>query len=91
MTGRCAGCGLTDRDSGLVREHVRYCDRYRELYVNYPERALEPEAEFSRWRDTERAAQRESSRQKSVNEAERRRSEQSARWETPPDLLGEEE
>jgi len=89
VTGRCAGCGLTDRNADKVREHARYCPEYKTLYQESPERALDPEAEFTRYKEAERAGDRQVRREAAVTEAERRRAVQTARWETPPDLLSE--
>jgi hypothetical protein len=89
MTGRCAGCGLIDRNADKVREHTRYCQDFAALYLVSPERALDPEAEFIRWRDEDRARIRQDNKDASVAEADRRRAEQEARWETPEDPLSE--
>ena len=89
MTGRCAGCGITNRNADWVRGHTRHCPAYSALHGLSPERCLDPEAEFTRWRDLERAAYREVVKLAVVREAERRRAEQAARWETPPDPLAE--
>jgi hypothetical protein len=89
MTGRCAGCGLIDRNADKVKEHTRYCPDFAALFLVSPEQALDPEAEFTRWRDIERAVARENSKQAAVDEADRRRAEQEARWETPEDPLAE--
>ena len=87
MTGRCAGCGLVNRNSAVVREHVRYCPEFLNLFLTAPERALEPEDEFARYRDEDRQADRQKHKDDAISEADRRRAEQAARWETPPDLL----
>lgn len=87
MTGRCAGCGLTDRDADKTREHVRYCPAYKALHDQSPERALDPEAEYERWIQLERGIAREGRKVAAVHEVERRRAEQTGRWATPPDIL----
>lgn len=87
--GRCPGCGLTHKDSGLVREHTRYCKLYAALYVKHPERAIDPEAEFIRWRDELRSGEREERKGEVIAEADRRRAVQAARWATPLDILEE--
>jgi hypothetical protein len=87
--GRCPGCGLSDKDSDLVREHTRYCAKYAALWLRHPDRAIDPEAEFIRWRDEERPAEREGRREEVIAEADRRRAVQASRWATPPDILEE--
>jgi hypothetical protein len=87
--GRCPGCGLMHKDSGFVREHVRYCEKYAALYAGYAELVIDPEAEFIRWRDEERQGEREGHRGEVIAEADRRRAVQHDRWATPPDLLEE--
>jgi hypothetical protein len=89
VTGRCAGCGMTDRNADRVKEHTRYCPDFAALFLVSSEQALDPEAEFVRWRDLERANAREDVKLAAIREAERRRAEQEARWETPPDPLSE--
>lgn len=90
MIGRCPGCGLSHKDSDLVREHTRYCRKYKALLAYHPERALDPEAEFIRWRDEDRSGERDDRRQDAVDEADRRRAVQASRWATPVDLLADE-
>lgn len=70
-----------------MREHARYCNKYKALYAEHPERALDPEAEFIRWRDVDRAGERDDRRQAAVDEADRRRAVQTDRWKTPDDIL----
>jgi hypothetical protein len=72
-----------------VREHTRYCRKYKELYATRPKQALDPEDEFIRWRDGDRAGERDDRRQAAVDEADRRRAVQAGRWATPPDILEE--
>jgi hypothetical protein len=71
----------------VTREHTRYCPQFKDLYARDPDRALDPEAEFIRWRDNDRADFRAGRRDAAVTEVERRRAEQKARWATPPDIL----
>lgn len=87
MTGRCAGCGLTNKNADLVREHTRYCMPFRSLYLEYPEAALDPGDEYIRWREAERGEERQEHKDAAVSEADRRRAVQQARWKTPPDIL----
>jgi hypothetical protein len=87
--GRCSGCGLSHKDSALVREHTRYCRKYAALYARDPGLVLEPEAEFIRWRDDDRGKEREEHRGEVIAEADRRRAVQADRWATPPDILEE--
>ncbi len=89
MIGRCSGCGLSHKDSGLVREHTRYCKKYAALFAKDPGLVFEPEAEFIRWRDDERWKERENRRAEVIAEAERRRAVQENRWATPADILEE--
>lgn len=85
--GRCSGCGLSHKDSGLVREHTRYCRKFAAVYAKDPALCLEPEAEFLRWRDDDRWQEREARKDEIIAEADRRRAVQADRWATPPDIL----
>lgn len=87
-TGRCAGCGRLGKASE-VSEHTRDCASYKHLFMTSPERALEPEAEFLRWRAAERPAERAERIRLAVDEADRRRRVQACRWATPADILEE--
>lgn len=89
MSGRCAGCGQIDKNADVTREHTRYCRQFGQLYRLAPERALDPEAEYARWVEFDRAEMRSGRRDAHVTEADRRRAEQKARWRTPPDPLEE--
>lgn len=89
MTGRCAGCGLTEKNADEVREHTRYCPSFAVLFAADPGRALDPEAEYIRWVEFDRAGVRSDRRDAHVTEADRRRAEQRDRWRTPPDILGD--
>jgi len=85
-TGRCAGCGMRG-DASLLQEHVRYCGQYAVLNAEHPDRAIDPEAEFIRWRAAERSGERAAWRRAITDEACRRQAVQAERWATPVDIL----
>lgn len=88
--GRCAGCGEMGT-AAEVSEHIRACTPYRQLFDDSPERALAPEEELRRWQEEDRPGERAGRKEAAVSEADRRRGEQRARWETPPDPLEDDE
>jgi hypothetical protein len=89
VTGRCAGCGRTDKNADVVREHTRQCPQYAAVYAADPALALDPADEFARWAAEDRPEVRAARKSAAVAEADRRRAEQANRWRTPPDILGE--
>lgn len=55
--GRCAGCGKTGPQAE-VDWHVLVCQAYAVLYRRDPAAALAPAAEYARWREQDKAAER---------------------------------
>lgn len=49
--GRCAGCGYEDASCKKVRSHVQSCPEFVTLFKEHPERAIDPEDEYVRWKD----------------------------------------
>ena len=58
-TGRCAGCGKT----GQLRTHVTECGPWLALP---PARQLGPEAEYRRWLEQDRDAERDVRRDRAI-------------------------
>lgn len=48
--GRCAGCGKEDASCKKIKTHIASCPEYLELWTTDPDRALDPEEEFLRWK-----------------------------------------
>lgn len=80
---------MTDKNADEVREHTRYCPDFAVLFAEHLERALDPEAEYVRWVEFDRAEMRSGRRDAHVAEADGRRAAQRERWRTPPDILEE--
>jgi hypothetical protein len=77
--GRCAGC----RRSGelkSIRWHVVICPEWARLYRDDPAAALDPEAEFERWRRADRPAERDADLQVRIADTEARRERSVARF-----------
>jgi hypothetical protein len=91
MTGRCAGCGLTNKNAEYVREHTRYCEDFPAAWrAAKPGVSLDPVDVHLRWVTSgDRAEFRQERKDAAVTEADRRRAAQKARWATPPDILEE--
>lgn len=93
MTGRCAGCGLTDSPK-KVRLHVMTCPDYLALHHSEPGRALDPEAEYERHRTEDntseaRAERRDLKLRTRFAETQRRQSAQADRFRRPRDILAD--
>lgn len=89
--GRCAGCGYTNSSCKTVRAHVLSCPEYRKVWQTDRARALDPEAEWTRWTQEEgspeaKEAERDRTREwwREVNQ--RVSAQQESRWE-PQDIL----
>lgn len=48
--GRCSGCGAEDASCKKIRAHTMSCSEFIALYKEHPDRALDPEAEFRRYK-----------------------------------------
>jgi hypothetical protein len=77
--GRCAGCGHTG-EVKKVAWHVLSCEQYAALYRKDPAAALPPAAEYLRWRDEERAAERWADLQGRVGDTKLQRAASVARF-----------
>lgn len=89
--GRCSGCGRTD-SLRKVRLHVVECTDYIELFRQEPARALDPHAEYVRYRREHgspeaRAVQRGHRLEVRFAEINRHQAASTSRWATPPDIL----
>lgn len=89
--GRCSGCGRVD-SLRKVSLHIVSCPDYLALYEQHPERALEPEAEYSRFRTEDttpeaRAQQRGARLEVRFAEINRQQAASATRWSKPPDIL----
>jgi hypothetical protein len=77
--GRCAGCGLT-AEVKAADWHVLSCGDYADLYRKDPAAALAPAAEYLRWRESERAAERAADLAQRVGDTKQQRAESVARF-----------
>lgn len=85
MTGRCAGCQKTGQPKPL-RKHVVECPSWLALP---PERQLDPEAEYARWQQQDRDAERDARRERAIADNTAARAAVSARFATSRDLDAE--
>jgi len=68
------------------------CASYLDLFRSHPERALEPKAEYDRWRREDMSPEAKDQRKAkrlagTFARLDRERDKQARRWETPPDPL----
>lgn len=89
--GRCPGCGLVDASCKKITSHVLHCPDYIALYKSDPDKCLDPESEYLRWRTEDqsveaRAAAKEERLAARFAENDSRRLEQADRWK-PRNLL----
>jgi hypothetical protein len=90
--GRCAGCGVVNTSCKKIRAHVCECPDYLRLYRESPEKALEPEAEYLRWKADDtvadvRAQQKDLRLQARFKALDEKRALQVERFAAPPDPL----
>jgi hypothetical protein len=90
-TGRCAGCGHTG-SGRKVKAHVLNCPGYHALFQQRPRDALDPEAEYVRFRAAEgsadaRAEQRAQRLAERLDDNARQHVLHALRWATPADPL----
>lgn len=76
----------------MVRIHVLMCPAYAQLFRTHPERCLDPDAEYVRYKtedDTSeaRAKIRDVKLQQRFAEMDRLQSIQAKRWQKPKDIL----
>jgi hypothetical protein len=71
----------------VVRQHVTDCEQWQALYAADPSRALDPEAEFTRWQADDADDERFARRAAAVEETDQRRAAGRERWATPEDIL----
>lgn len=89
--GRCPGCGFTDQSVKRVNRHMVGCAPLAEMYRNNPSGVLSAHDEFARWKAEEdnpevRADNKSERLGKRFAEVDRRRLEQTERWNVP-DIL----
>jgi hypothetical protein len=89
--GRCAGCGET-ASSRQVKIHILNCARFLELFREHPDRCLDPDAEFHRFRIEDdspeaRAGRRDERLRHRFAEQDIRQSREDDRWKPEPDIL----
>lgn len=82
-TGRCAGCQATGAVPRM-RAHVADCPDWQALP---PGLALDPAAEYVRWKSGDEGTERLQRRADAVEQTEVRRAEGRERWKTPEDIL----
>jgi len=85
VIGRCAGCTKTGQPKPL-RGHVAECPSWLALP---PGRQLDPEAEYRRWQDEDRDAQRDQRRERAIEASTAARQAVSARFARSRDLDAE--
>jgi hypothetical protein len=83
--GRCAGCGETG-SSCKIAGHILTCPDWQALYAADRSRALSPEAEYRRWQDGGRTADRAERLLAVTSDVEGRRTAAALRFR-PPDIL----
>ncbi len=89
--GRCSGCGETDSPR-KISLHVLSCDRYLDVYASHPDCALDPVAEFERFRSEDdspeaRARRRGERLQARFAEINHWQAASTSRWRKPSDIL----
>jgi hypothetical protein len=65
------------------------CPEYKELYRSDRARALDPAAEYQRWLDQDKAAERDDRRAAAVVLVDERRAAGAARFARPRDILAD--
>ncbi len=91
--GRCAGCGLTASER-RVKLHVLDCPDFLELFRQHPQRCLDPQDEYLRYKtedDTSeaRAGRRDERLRQRFAEQDERQSREDRRWLPEPDILAD--
>lgn len=86
--GRCAGCGKTG-SACKIKDHCVQCPRWLLLFQQDPARALDPAAEYIRWRDEDKNTERTERREQVVVTTDASRAASLARFATPPDILAD--
>jgi hypothetical protein len=89
--GRCAGCGRTG-SLRKITQHMVSCSDFIDLFGRDPAKALDPEAEYDRYRAEERNAEaraHQRGERLAVRFAEinRQQAASASRWAKPPDIL----
>lgn len=93
MTGRCAGCGNT-ASSRKIEIHILTCDQFLALFKSTPQRCLDPQAEFERFKSEEdtpeaRAVRRGQRLQQRFLEFDAIARTQADRWRPEGDILAD--
>lgn len=66
--GRCSGCGYTDASCKKVRSHVMLCPDYKKLFLDEPDKALDPEVEFARFKEWEESEEGQAAKETARSE-----------------------
>lgn len=83
--GRCAGCGKTG-PAKVIRGHTTGCKKFASLFRADPARALDPEAEYARWKDEEAGTEKTAARQAQVDRTDDARAAMAERFRTKDPL-----
>lgn len=83
--GRCAGCGRTGPVK-VIRSHTAGCKKFASLFRADPVRALDPEAEYARWKDEEADAEKHAARLAQVGRTDDARAAMAERFRTKDPL-----
>lgn len=86
--GRCAGCGKLG-SACKIKDHCVQCPPWLLLFQRDPAAALDPAAEYIRWRDEDKATERTTRRELTVVTTDASRAASLARFATPPDILAD--
>jgi hypothetical protein len=86
--GRCAGCGKTG-SACKIKDHCVQCPPWLALFQEDPRRALDPGAEYIRWRDEDKNTERVTRREQVVVTTDASRAASLARFAVPPDILAD--
>lgn len=86
--GRCAGCGVTGPHK-VVTAHMMVCAEYVALFLSDSAKALDPEAEYTRWQNDDKAGERAVARQEQIADTDARRAAMAGRFATKDPLEDE--